>query len=340
MTLLQQGLGGASPHDIILQFPLRVRPTVQQVLELAAKTKLFTTEGNFPLLVKRNTSSAELSQSGGRVPQIYAPMLIRPWVLRGCHADSVCHLGVIRTPQMLHRFYWWVGLDQSERWWIRRCLFCQARKTSRQAIRWPTTLMPLPSGPGQVVSVDYFGPLPFTRNGNKHILLYTDRFSRHIAAYAVTQDERTAGGTAESPWSSIFLFGDALIHSCPASEFVARLSLAIYKLMRIRKIATTAFHPKSKGGGERVNHSLAQMLSLVISEQQDDWDELLRYVVQAYYNSLSTATGLGPNEIHLGRMPRLPMTVIDECVVKGHTGEKQDQLLYLDIVRERQQRAF
>ena len=34
------------------------------------------------------------------------------------------------------------------------------------------------------------------------------------------------------------------------------------------------------------------------------------------------------------------MTVIHECVIKGHTGEKQDQLLYLDIVRERQQRAF
>ena len=34
------------------------------------------------------------------------------------------------------------------------------------------------------------------------------------------------------------------------------------------------------------------------------------------------------------------MTIIDECVVKGHTGGKQDQLLYLDIVRERQQRAF
>ena len=39
-------------------------------------------------------------------------------------------------------------------------------------------------------------------------------------------------------------------------------------------------------------------------------------------------------------MPRLPMTIINECVVKGPTGEKQDQLLYLDIVRERQQRAF
>ena len=107
-----------------------------------------------------------------------------------------CDSKIARTLQMLQRFYWWVGLGQSVRWWIRRCLFCQARKTSRQAIRWPTTLMPLPSGPGQIVSVDYFGPLPITRNGNKHILLYTDRFSRHIAAYAVTQDERTAEGTA------------------------------------------------------------------------------------------------------------------------------------------------
>ena len=269
-------------------------------------------------------------------------MLIRPWVLRGCHADSVCHFGVTRTLQMLQRFNWWVGFDQSVRWWIRRCLFCQTRETSRQTIRWPTTFVPLPSGPGQIVSVEYFGPLPITRNGNKHKLLYTDRFSRHVAAYAMTQEERTAEATAR-----IFVEQYISLWGCPhtllsdnGSEFVARLSLAMYKLMRTRKIATAAFHPKTNGGVERVNHSLAQMLSLVISEQQDDWDKWLPYEGQAYNNSVSTATGLGPNDIHLGRMTRLPITIIDECVVKGHTDEKQDQLLYLDIVRERQQRAF
>ena len=118
------------------------------------------------------------------------------------------------------------------------------------------------------------------------------------------------------------------------SEIVARLSLAIHKLVRVRKIATVAFHPKSNGGVERVNHSLAHMLSLVISEQQDDWDEWLPYyVVQAYNNTVSAAAGLAPNEKHQeGRMPRLPMTIVDEYLVKGHTGEKLDQLLYLDIV--------
>ena len=99
--------------------------------------------------------------------------------------------------------------------------------------------------------------------------------------------------------------------------------------------------PSAKQRWSRTSpHSLAQMLSLVISEQQDDWDEWLPYVVQAYNNSVSAVAGLAPNEIHLGRMSRLPMTIIDECVVKGHMGKKQDQLLYLDIVRERQQRAF
>ena len=135
--------------------------------------------------------------------------------------------------------------------------------------------MPLPSGPGQTISVDYFAPLPITRNGNQHILLYTDRFSRHIAAYEVTQDERTVEGTAR-----IFVEQYIPLWGCPhtllsdnGSEFVTRLSLAIYTSIRIRKIATTAFRPKSNGGIERVNHSLALMLSLVISEQHDDWDE-------------------------------------------------------------------
>ena len=110
--------------------------------------------------------------------------------------------------------------------------------------------------------------------------------------------------------------------------------------MRIRKIAITTFHPKSNGGIERVNHSLAQIISLVTSEQHDDWDEWLPNMVQVYNDSLSAATGLVPNEIHLGCMPRLPMTIIEECVVKGNMGEKQDQLLYLDIVREMQQHSF
>jgi len=44
----------------------------------------------------------------------------------------------------------------STRWWLRHCLQCQARKSSRQTARWPILSLPLPSGPGIAISVDYF----------------------------------------------------------------------------------------------------------------------------------------------------------------------------------------
>ena len=60
--------------------------------------------------------------------------------------------------------------------------------------------------------------------------------------------------------------------------------------------------PSEKQRWSRTSQSFTgtQMLSLVISEQRDDWDEWLTYVVQAYNNvSVSAATGLAPNEMHL-----------------------------------------
>ena len=97
---------------------------------------------------------------------------------------------------MLERFYWWIGIDVCVKWWVRRRLKCQARKTSRQTIRWLTLSTPLPNGPGISVSVDYFGPLPITAGGNSYIFLFTDRFSRLVDMFAVTAVEFTAEGTA------------------------------------------------------------------------------------------------------------------------------------------------
>ena len=60
----------------------------------------------------------------------------------------------------------------------------------------------------------------------------------------------------------------------------------------------------------------------------------------AYCNSVSAATGLAPNEVHLGRLPRLLLTVFDLPNVGGHEGLDRDHLAYMDFATARQQRAF
>ena len=85
---------------------------------------------------------------------------------------------------------------------------------------------------------------------------------------------------------------------------------------------------------------MAQMLAMVCNEHQNDWDVHLPHVEYAYNNSVSAATGLAPNEVHLRRLPRLPLTVFDRSYGGAHQSLDRDQLAYSDLARERQQRAY
>ncbi|CAN0574206.1 unnamed protein product, partial [Laminaria digitata] len=58
--------------------------------------------------------------------------------------------------------------------------------------------------------------------------------------------------------------------------------------------------------------------SYLIADDQKNWDELLMHAVAAHNNNVSRGTGLAPNEVHIGRYPRLPMTILEGRGVKGH----------------------
>ena len=79
------------------------------------------------------------------------------------------------------------------------------------------------------------------------------------------------------------------------------------------------------------------MLAMVVNEQQDDWDLRLPHLQFAYNNSVSAATGLAPEEVHMGRLPRLHLTVIERNGVAGHQSLARDYLAYCDLATDRQQ---
>ena len=129
--------------------------------------------------------------------------------------------------------------------------------------------------------------------------------------YAATAAEFTAEGAANilinryiPPWR------------CPRSilsdnglQVSSKLSQAVYKLPGVRKITTFLCHPNGNGGVQRVNHAMIQILEMVVNEIQHIWDEQLLHVELEYNKSVSVATGLAPNEVKIGRFPRLPLTI-------------------------------
>ena len=144
------------------------------------------------------------------------------------------------------------------RWRFRHCVTCQTRKNSRLTVWRPVILMPLPEGPGNVVGIEYFDPLPVTPRGNTYVRFFTDHFSRRAYMHTVTADDFTAKSTAniiinrytplwEHPRS---ILTDNCLQVC------SKLSNAVNRLW-VRKIATTSYHPSGNAGVERVNDTMA-----------------------------------------------------------------------------------
>jgi len=54
-------------------------------------------------------------------------------------------------------------------------------------------------------------------------------------------------------------------------QFIAEFTRELYRLLRIKLAATTAYHPQGDGQTEQVNQELEQYLRLFTNQRQDDW---------------------------------------------------------------------
>ena len=144
--------------------------------------------------------------------------------------------------------------------YVKKCTVC-AHRTS------PVNLNRAPMGniaggePFTFWAMDYMGPLPETTQGNKHILVVVDHFTKWCEAFA-TPDQK-ASTVASLLISRIFSrFGPpAVLHSDQGHNFESVLMHEICDSMGITKTRTTAYHPQCDGQTERQNRTLQNMLS-------------------------------------------------------------------------------
>ena len=78
---------------------------------------------------------------------------------------------------------------------------------------------------------------------------------------------------------------------------------------------------------------MAQMLAMAVNDLGNNWDKQHADVEFSYNNSVSATKGLAPNEVHMSRLPRLPLTIFERAGVAGHKILARDHLAYRDLAR-------
>ena len=70
------------------------------------------------------------------------------------------------------------------------------------------------------------------------------------------------------------------------AAFLSRLLKEICKLLGVKKIIRTAYHPQTNGLTERFNRTLTDMLAIRVERNGKDRDTLLPFVLFAYRASV------------------------------------------------------
>lgn len=100
------------------------------------------------------------------------------------------------------------------------------------------------------------------------------------------------------------------LHSDQVRNFESGLFKELCRLLQINKSHTSPYRPQSDGLIERFNRTLSSMLSLLVDENQMNWDRLLPYVMMAYRSSVQASTGFTPYKVLFGQEMVLPVDIM------------------------------
>ncbi|KAM7294020.1 DDE-type integrase/transposase/recombinase [Ixodes scapularis] len=122
---------------------------------------------------------------------------------------------------------------------------------------------------------------------------------------------------------------------------MAQLTQEVLRLSHTSHRRTTAYHPQTNGLTERLNKTIADMISMYVDVEHKTWDEVLPYVTFAYNTAVQETTGVTPFQLVHGRkvttmldamLPHEPaVDASDDAQVVAQRAEEVRQLARLRI---------
>lgn len=271
-------------------------------------------KGNFyldnrGLLVWQEPRSRAETAAPGALGRVVVPRTLVGKIIKSFHdAPYAGHLGVNKTKLRIAASYFWKGMRRDIRRYCAACEACCLRKSPKNMAPAPLQVFQEVTEPFERTAMDIMGPLPVSTAGNRYILMFIDHLTRYAEAIALPDQKADTVARA-------FVERIILRHGVPqqlltdrGSNFTSQLMREVYQLLGIKKLQTTPYHPQCNGAVERLNHTVATMLSHYVARDQRDWDTWLPYATFAYNSAVHEGTKEAPFFLLHGRHPTVPGT--------------------------------
>ena len=251
------------------------------------------------------------------------PKLLRAKVMEVAH-DSLFggHLGVKKTKGRIQINFFWPGLHDDVSSFCRSCDVCQ-QTVPRGWVPWaPLGDMPLIDQLFKRVAIDLVGPIaPASDKGHRYILTLVDYAIRYPEAVPLKNiDTETVADALLDMYSRVGVPEKKL--SDLGKQFTSDCMKEVPRLLSIRQLTTSPYHPACNGLVEKFNGTLKQMLRRLCHEQPRQWHRFINPLLFACREARQEPTGFFPFELLYGRTVRGPVQFLKELWSKEENASK------------------
>ena len=185
---------------------------------------------------------------------------------------------------------------------LKRCMECQTARSPNMHTYVPMQNV-IAGERGDMVAIDFLGPLPRAVRDKRHIVVCIDVFTKNVRLFAVSRPTTRAvlnvilkqyipkHGRVKS------------ILSDQGKQFQNRLWAETLGQHHIKPILTSIRRPQGNLA-ERVNKELGKLFRIYCHENHAIWPEYLPFFEEAINGNYHHTTGFTPIELESGRAPR------------------------------------
>src|SRR5947199_10744166 len=217
------------------------------------------------------------------------------------------HFGVDTTYNKIADRYYWKGMYDDIKGYVKSCDTCQRRGQKGEK----SYLNPIEVGePFERIGIDFVGPLERTKRRNRYILVVTDYLTKWPEAKAMKEV------TAENVVKFIYE-GIICRHGCPkiilsdrGTHFRNKLVEELCEKFKIKHKLSSPYHPQTNGLVKRFNRTLCESLAKV-SLKNNNWNLYIALTLFVYRTTKHSTTKIELFFMVYRRSARLPIDSLE-----------------------------
>lgn len=245
-------------------------------------------------------NNEQVYRCDGTLHRLMLPRCIATRLATETH-EAYGHIGARKVAKMLAENFVCKGLSHIIGQAVSVCDSCQRNKYSNRGSAAPMQNI-IPEKPGDLLSIDFYGPLPVARGGVKYILVTIDAFSKYVVLYAIKK--------ANSATVINKIFGNYIpnygkprrIQCDHGTQFTGVQWAKKLEEENVKLVFSSIRHPQGNIV-ERVNRELGRFFRTFVGNQHTNWPKFIPIIHTCINETMHESTEFTPIELHFNRQP-------------------------------------